>query len=193
MSRPGSVDRLPQPIREEIGRLRMAGVTLDQVLAHLRTLLPEDSTPSRSALGRYALKMDALGEKMRRSRAMAEGLAAALGEKPGSQAATLNIELLHSTVMDLFAADADAGDDVDKQGQAALAGNPEGVMMLSKAVESLTRAAKTNNDYVVAAERRATDLATKAAAAKVDVVAKRRGIAADTVDAIKREIFGVAA
>ena len=38
--RPSSIDRLPESIREEIGRLRMNGATLDQILAHLATMMP---------------------------------------------------------------------------------------------------------------------------------------------------------
>ena len=191
MSTPSSIDKLPQAIREKIGHLRMEGCTLDQILAQLTAMEPA-RLPSRSALGRHVMKMDALGEKMRRSRAVAEGLAKELGAAPESQAARLNIELLHSAVMDLFMASAEGElDEVDESGKAALAGNPEGVMMLAKALESLTRASKVNNDFVAAAEKRAAERTKREAAEAVDTVGKQRGIASETLAAIKRGIFGV--
>jgi len=192
MARASSIDKLPQAIREEIGRLRMEGCTLDEILKALQAMTP--AAPSRSALGRHVMKMDALGEKMRRSRAIAEGLAKELGAAPESQAARLNIELLHTTMMDLFMNDAEGGDDEsDPIGRAALHGNPEGVMMLAKAVESLTRASKINSDFLAAAEKRASEKAQKAAASVVESVGKLRGVSAETLAAIKQGIFGVAA
>ncbi len=192
MSRPSSIDRLPEEIRVEIGKMRMQGCTIDAILAHLRALTPD--APSRSALGRHALKMDALGEKMRHSRAMAEALASQFGDAPESVAAKLNIELLHNAVMQLHlnAAEGDT-EEMAETGQFALKGDPEGLMMLAKAVQSLTSASKTNNDFIAAAEKRATERARKQAVASVETVARERGITAETLQAIKAGIFGVAA
>jgi hypothetical protein len=189
--KPSSIDKLPESIREEIGRLRMNGATLDQILAHLHTMTPD--VPSRSALGRHALKIDALGERLRRSRTMAEALASGLGDAPESQAARLNIELLHNTMMELFLRDADGDEASDETGKAALLGNPEGLMMLAKAVQALASASKTNEDFIAAAEKRAADKARRQAAEAVDVVGKAKGLTAETLDAIKRGIFGAAA
>jgi hypothetical protein len=192
MPRPSSIDKLPEEIRAEIGRLRMRGCTIDAILTTLRAMTPD--APSRSALGRHMLRMDALGEKMRRSRQVAEALVETLGDAPESQAAKLNIELLHSTVMDLFMSAAeDETEGLDEGGIAALKGNPMGVMMLAKAVESLTKASRSNQDFIVAAEKRATERAKKAAVASVEAVAREGGISAATLQAIKAGIFGVAA
>jgi hypothetical protein len=192
MSRPSSIDKLPAEIRETIGKLRMGGCTIDQILAHLKTLLPE--TPSRSALGRHMLRMDALGQKMRRSREVAEALAGSLGDKPGSELAKMNIELLHGAVMQLFLDSAEDAEDADiaEGGALALRGDPEGLMMLSKSIQSLVQASKNNADYIVAAETRATKKAQQAASAAVDVVAKSRGLSSEIAEAIKSKIFGVA-
>ena len=51
--------RLPEKVREEIGRLREKGRTLDEILAYLKTLGAE---VSRSALGRYTKNVDAIAE-----------------------------------------------------------------------------------------------------------------------------------
>lgn len=48
VSRPSSVDRLPAEMRDAIGRLRDAGHTIDEIMAHLADM---ESMVSRSALG----------------------------------------------------------------------------------------------------------------------------------------------
>ena len=78
-------------------------------------------------------------------------------------------------------------------GREALAGDPEGVMMLSKALDHLTRASRSNVEFIAAAEKRAAERARKEAASAAEVVARERGISAETLDAIKAGIFGVKA
>lgn len=190
MSRPSSIDQLPEEVRAEIGRLRGMGWTIDQILEHLRELI--DRAPSRSALGRHIQGLDKLGERMRRSRQVAEALVRELGDAPQSRAAALNIELLHSAVLDLFMKAAD-GEAVDGDGAAALAGNPEGTMMLAKALDHLSRASKTNVEFVAAAEKRATERAKREAATAAETIARERGISGDTLAAIKAGILGVKA
>lgn len=191
MPRPSSVDKLPPEVREEIGRLRSLGWTIDQILEHLRALF--DQAPSRSALGRHIQGLDKLGEKMRRSRQVAEALVRELGTAPESQAARLNIELLHSAILDLHMRAADGEDGIDPFGKATLAGNPEGAMMLAKALDHLSSASKRNVEFMEKVEARATERAKKEAATAVEVVAKQRGIGAETLEAIKVGIFGVRA
>ena len=188
MGRPSEVDKLPEEIRVEIGRLRGLGWTIDQILDHLRTLL--DRAPSRSSLGRHIQGLDKLSERMKRSRHVAEALVRELGDAPESRAARLNIELLHSAVLDLFMKAGD-GEDVNADGAAALAGNPEGTMMLAKALDHLARASKSNVDFLAAAEKRATERATREAAKAVESIAREKGISGDTLDAIKAGILGV--
>lgn len=192
MTRPSSIDQLPEEIRVEIGRLRSMGWTIDQILEHLHGLL--DRAPSRSALGRHIKGMDAVSEKLRQSRQVAEALVRELGDAPESRTARLNIELLHSAIMDLFMKVADnEAEGVNEDGRAALAGNPEGVALLAKALDHLGRASRSNVEFLLAAEKRAADKATKEAAKTAETIAKERGIGAETINAIKAGIFGVRA
>ena len=66
MARKSSIDRLPQAIQAEIGRLNQLGWTLDQILEHLRTLL--DVAPSRSALGRHVQRVERTMARLRQTR-----------------------------------------------------------------------------------------------------------------------------
>ena len=191
MTRPSSIDQLDERLRSEIGRLRVQGVTIDGILAHLRTLHGE-TTVSRSALGRHIKGLDAITEKMRRSRVVAEALVQNLGDAPESRAAQLNIELLHSAVMNFFLQHAD-GDEVNKDGAAALAGQPEGLKFLAQALDHLGKASRNNVDIVKIAEDRAAAKARAQAAQAVEKVGKAKGLSAETLEAIKMGIFGVKA
>jgi hypothetical protein len=179
---------MPKEVREEIGKLRELGWTLDEIMEQLRCLY--DKAPSRSALHRHVQGLEKIMEKTRRSRQVAEALSRSLGDAPESAAARVNIEFLHGAIQDLFMRAAD-GELVDKHGQAMLNGNPEGTMMLAKALDHLARASKTNIDFIQAAEARSANLARKEAATAVDVVAREKGLTKDTVAAIKAGIFGV--
>ncbi len=191
MARPSSIDRLPDEIRSEIGRLRQNGRTIDEILAHLKTM--DGIAPvSRSALGRHVKGLEKLGERMRRSRQVAEALVREMGDAPESTAARVNIELMHTVVLDMFKGAEDGGN-VDPDGIAALAGNPEGVMLLAKAIDHLARASRSNVEFVARAEQRAVERAQRDAAKAIETVARERGIGTDTLEAIKAGIFGVQA
>jgi len=182
MRRPSSIDKLPAAIRDAIGKLREdQGATIDEIVAHLATL---DVTVSRSAVGRHVEKLAQVGERMRQSRAVAEGLVRQLGDAPESKAARLNIELAHTAIFDLMTKGIEGGDAI---------GDPQKAMFLTRALESLSKATLNDVAAVEAIEKRAEERAKKAAAAAVDVVAKARGIQADTLAAIKAGIFGVKA
>jgi uncharacterized protein YukE len=187
MARPSSIDKLPAEIRAAIGQLRQSGHTIDEILAHLADMRTQ---VSRSALGRHVKGFDKIAEKMRRSRDVAEALVRELGDAPESKAARLNIELLHGAVNDLFMRSAD-GEAVAQYGKLATEGDPEGIMMLAKALDHLGRASKSNVEFLVAAEKRAADKARAEAVVAVESVAKENGFSAATVDMIKAKIFGV--
>jgi hypothetical protein len=190
MSRPSSIDRLPSEIRVEIGRLRGEGHTIDQILSHLADMRSHVAV-SRSALGRHIKGFDKIAEKMRNSRVVAEALVRELGDAPESKTARLNIELLHGAINDLFMNHLEGEGGVDNDGTAAMQGNPEGVMMLAKALDHLGRASKSNVEFLALAEKRAADKAKAESMQAVEEVAKTAGLTADTVEAIKSKIFGV--
>lgn len=182
------MDELPEEIRAEIGRLRIQGATIDRIVEHLRTL--HGAAVSRSAMGRHVQKLDRIGERLKRSRAVAEALVRELGEQPESRTARLNIELMHNVILDLHMKAAE-GEDVDEGGAAALAGNPEGAMMLAKALDHLTKASKADAEFVAKVEARATERAKKAAAAAAEAIGREKGLTRETTEAIKASIFGV--
>lgn len=190
MAKPSSVDRLPEEVRVEIGRLRQNGRTIDEILSHLRTL--DGIAPvSRSALGRHVAGMAKLGERIRRSRQVAEALVQQLGDAPESQSARVGIELMQTVILDLFMK-ADEGDEsAAPGGVAAVAGDPKGIHDLAKAMDHLSRASKTNVEFIAAAELRASAKAKREAVATVETIGREKGVTAATIEAIKAGIFGV--
>jgi hypothetical protein len=194
MPRKSTVDRLGPEVRDAIGRLLDEGATLDEILAHLENMSVE---VSRSALGRYTQKLAAAGEKLRRSRAVAEALVRRFGDQPESKTARLNIELLHGAILDLFMveddqADAD-GDDGRKKKQQAGLGDPMGAMLLAKALEHLTKASRHDVEFLEKAKKLAAEAAKKQAATAAEQMAREKGLSAATIDAIKASILGVKA
>ncbi len=177
MTRPSTIRKLDPEVREEIARLRDQGVTLDTILAKLHELGAE---VSRSALGRYVKEIEDVGERIRRSREIADALVRRLGEAPESRQARLNIELMHSVILDLVMGAQDGG---------AVALDPEQAMFLARSMKDLASAQKSDAEYALKIRQEAA----KQAAAAVDRVAKTKGLGADTVAALKQEFLGIAA
>lgn len=177
MPRPSSVQKLPPEIRGLIGALRENGCSIDDIMAKLRELLPEEAVPSRSALGRHIKGMAQLSERIRRSREVSEALVRRLGTDENKTAA-LNIEVMQTAVLDLFlAADEDGGTTLDV----------DQVALLARTVRDLATARKSDVDTVLKVRTVALAEAAKAA----EGAAKEAGLGAATIDAIKRSILGI--
>ncbi len=176
MARPSSIKKLPPEIRTMIADLREHGVTLDEILAKLREL---GANVSRSALGRYTREIEEVGERLRRSREVADALVKRLGEAPESRQARLNIELMHSVILDLVIG-------AQEGGQVTL--DPEQAMFLARSMKDLATAQKADAEFVL----RIRQEAAKEAAAAVDRVAKTRGLSAETVADLKEQFLGIA-
>jgi len=180
VARPSSIDRLPKELRELIGRLREEGRTLDEILAKLNEL---GADVSRSALGRHAKTLADVGERMRRSRVMAEALTARFGDQPDNQVARMNMELMHGMVFELITA---AAGSEDEEGEPVML-DPKGVKFLAGALKDLASAQKVDADRTI----KLREEFAKEAVAKVESVGKARGMSADTVEAIKHAVLGV--
>ncbi|ALG75059.1 hypothetical protein VY88_26365 [Azospirillum thiophilum] len=175
-----TLDRLPKEIREELGRLREDGWTIDELLSKLQELRIAgriDLDVSRSAVGRYVQTMDKVGERLRRSRAMAEGLVRQLGDEPDTRIARLNIEVCQTLIFDLINGEDGEGAKLD----------PEQVMFLTSSIQKLTSARKTDAELIL----RLQTEADKRAIAVMEATAKRKGLSADTIADIKKDFLGI--
>lgn len=180
IDRPSSIDRLPVEIRDQIAALRRDGATIDEIKAKLDELRVD---VSRSALGRHVKSLSTIAARMRESRALGEALVAQFGEEPDNRLARANLELMHSVVMQTITA---AEHDPETGEAKPVTFDPEQAMFLSRALQSLASAEKTNSDRII----KAREVATKEAAKKAVDAAKSRGLTGDTVDAIRRAVLG---
>lgn len=138
MPKPSSIDRLPEEIREEIGKLRRQGRTIDEILDKLRELLPEDQQPSRSAVGRHVKKIEVLGARIRASREMANALVDRLGDGGENKLLRLNAELMQGVITNLLVSD---------DGEPVTLG-PKEAAFLANALQRIATAQKADADLV---------------------------------------------
>lgn len=190
-NQPSTIDRLPKEVRELIGSLRQDGRTIDEILGKLKELQLE---VSRSALGRHVKSLDVVGERMRRSRAMATALVDRFGDEPDHKLTRLNIEMMQGAVFQILIAAAEAGDQGgNAEGGDPVTLSPQDVGLMAKALGDLTRAAKIDTDRLMKVQAEAREQMAKEAAKAVDQVAKRQGagLTRETIEAIKAEILGI--
>lgn len=183
MSRPSSIDRMPQEVRDCIGQLRDQGRTLDEILAKLRELDLE--APSRSALHRHLQKAEEVAERIRKSRAVADVIVRRLGESEPDKTTRMNIELMHNVLFEIASRTSDeSGEPVTFE--------PMEAMLLAKALDHLGKAAKDDVARTVAIEKRAAEKALKQAEKAVGELASDGG-PIDGMAVLKkiRELYGV--
>jgi hypothetical protein len=185
-AQPSSIDKLPPELRELIGKLRRNNVTIDEILGKLREIDPGIDV-SRSALGRHVRKIAEIGERMRQSRMIAEQLTTRFGDQPDNRLARLNLELMHDVVMrTITAASID-----EATGEASeMVFSAEDTMFLSRSLQSLATAQKTDVDRMDKEKKLAAEKATKEAAEKAVTAARSKGLSSETVDAIRFAVLG---
>ncbi len=149
-NRPSSIDRLPQEVRDWIGRLRDQGCTIDEIIIKLREL-DKDAVPSRSALGRHLKKAEEVAERLRKSRQVADVIVRRLGESDPDKTTRMNIELMHNVLFEIATRASDDGESVTFE--------PMEAMLLAKALDHLGKASKDDVARTVAIEKRAAEKA----------------------------------
>ena len=167
-----TVKRLPPEIREEIHRLLDTGQTLDAIVRHLRTMGVNEV--SRSALGRYKKNFDAVVERVRRSREIADVLVRQFGREDESKAMRANIEMMHGIVSDMLMQVGD-GEDEDGEGRPVIL-EPKAAHDLAKALDHLARAKRHDQDAILRIRAEAArEAETKLARAAEQVAGESTG------------------
>ena len=141
---------------------------------------------SRSALGRHVKSLADVQRRMRDSREIANALVNQFGDQPDNKLAQANIELMHSVVMQTL-----THMEEDEDGNVRpLMLDPKEAMFLASALSSLSTAAKSTDDRLEKAEKRAATKATAEAAQKAVTAARAHGLSADGVAAIRHAVLG---
>lgn len=178
MARKSTIDKLPVELRKEIARLRdERALSIDDILAHLRKLAP-DAEVSRSALGRYTKRIDAMGAILKDARDGANALVAQLGERGEGDVQRMNVELAQSLLTRFMISE--TGEPVRLDAKEA--------SFLAAALKNLTAASRDNAAFLETVEKRVRAKAAELAKS----AAKAAGISGELADQIAAKILGVA-
>ncbi len=147
------IERLPDEQRSKIDKLLQSPTTTLDDIVEMVAQMGIDDGISRSSLHRRQVKLSVVGERIRRSREMAESLVSRFGDEPDAKVARLNMQFLHSAIMDILS-------EADEDG-APVTLEPKQVAALARAVSELARAEKADSERTIqmqheAAKRAAT-------------------------------------
>lgn len=172
MARKSSIKQLDPRIKSAVdSAIREDRATIDDIVAIIREL---GGDASRSAVGRYKQKAEEQMVRYREAQEVAKVWIGKLQTDPEGDVGRLLAEMLRTTAFSTLG-------DMD-------AATPQDLMFLGKALKDLASADKLTADRILAVRREAA----KEAADKVSSMAKAKGLSADTVAELRREILGVA-
>lgn len=181
-----SIDLLPDEVRDQLNELlRDRRVTQKDAVARINQILDELDHPerlSKSAVNRYAIRMEKIGKRMRESREVADALVGKLGSQPQGQIGNMVNEILRSVSFDLSLNLSDG--EIDEENAPAI------VSMLKDLALTTMRLEKAAN-LNVEREKEIRQQAMQEAAAAVEKISKKGGLTSETVQAIRSEILGI--
>lgn len=150
---------------------------LIQLNARLAALQPPVGPVSKSAFGRFTLRFSAQARRLQEAREAAAAIAERLDDMPEGDVGLMLGETIKALINDVL---------LDRM----VEGQPVGIGDLRAAAEAVQRlemARKASHEVAATARRHAVVQAAQA----VEAAGRARGLTADTVESIKREILGV--
>ena len=185
MPRPSTIEQLPPDILEQLQELlRDPRVTQMEATARINDILAEqgEEPVSKSAVNRYAVRMEQVGAKLRESRAVADMWIAKVGATPQGQLGHLINEMLRTLAFDVT---------LKLQDGEMTAEDMPGVIdmlkHLSLSVMRLEKAASEN----VKREQHIKQQAREEAAEVAEKVAKQGGLSPESVQELRSAILGI--
>ncbi len=183
---PSTIDQLPDDIRAKLQELlRDPRVTQLEATAKINAILEtegHDDRISKSAVNRYAIRMEQAGAKIRESREVAEMWIGQLGATPQGKVGNFVNETLRTLALDISL--------VLQEGQLNGKNAPKAAKMLNNlalAMQRLEKAANLN----VEREKEIRQEERERAADQAAKIAKKGGLSSDTVQEIRRQILGI--
>lgn len=172
MARKSSIVQMDPRIRAAVdAAIREGRATIADIVAIVDEL---GGVVSKSAVGRYKQQAEAQMARYREAQEVAKVWIGKLQADPEGDVGRLLAEMLRTTAFQTLG-------DIE-------AGSPQDVMFLAKALKDLASADKLTADRILLVRREAA----KDAAEKVSSVGKAKGLSAETVEALRKEILGVA-
>ncbi|WP_027366944.1 DUF3486 family protein [Desulfocurvibacter africanus] len=186
MPRPSSIETLPPDVLERLQELlRDPRVTQLEVTKRINELLAAEGFPgrvSKSAVNRYAQRMEEVGAKLRQAREVAEMWIGKLGAVPQGQVGQLVNELLRTLAFELSLKMQEGEMSAEEAPAVAKI-----IRDMAVGMEKLERAASENLKREEDIRRQAAE----EAASKAEKIAKKRGLSKEAVQELRREILGV--
>jgi len=178
------IQQLPDDIRSQLSAmLRSGSMSQKDILEEVNQLILESGLPpeeqiSRSAMNRFAKRMEEAGSRMAQAREVAEVWTSKLGQAPTSEVGKLLQEFVRTMAFETSMKMMDASDGED------------GKMIDPKSlvIQRVEQAAMTS--HKVEKEIRAAFAAEAATAA--EKIVKQAGLTAETAAEIRRQILGIA-
>jgi len=172
MGRKSAIKQLDPAIREAAdSAIREGRATIEEITALINSM---GGQVSKSAVGRYKQQAEAQMARYREAQEVAKVWIGKLQADPEGDVGRLLAEMLRTTAFQTLG-------DIE-------AGSPQDVMFLAKALKDLASADKLTADRILLVRREAA----KDAAEKVSSVGKAKGLSAETVAELRKEILGVA-
>lgn len=192
MGQPSTIDRLPPDVRKALdGWIYDPAISQTEATERVNALLgevaPDHPPVSRQAVNRYDLSVRKVKEKILRSREIARLVIADVGSRPSGEVGQMVTEMVKAIIVDvnmlLQDIELDAG---------SLPGVTRNVRELSLAIERLQRAEKLNEERESEVRERARREAAEAAAGAAERAVAGKGLSAETVAEIRKQVLGVA-
>lgn len=186
-NRSSSVEQLPPDILEQLqALLRDPRVTQLDATRQINVILEQQGAEdrvSKSAVNRYAVRMERIGKRMRESRQVAEMWIGKLGAEPQGKLGNLVNEILRTLSFD--AAQLLADGHIDEE---SLPGVIEQLKHLALATYRLERSATENVQREALIRKQAKEEAAEAA----EGVVRKAGLSDDAVAKMRAAIMGTA-
>lgn len=181
MGRPSTIARLPEELRELVHALLRQGRTIEEVRAHLASMLGEEA-PSKSAIGRYKQRFEEMAPFVRATQEAARAMVGGLQERGADDKVKQAVSDSLAALMLRAIMRTESGGEVSAKEIATMAASLRDLAMADKAgVERLAKA----REEIRKEERE------KAATTAVESV-KNHGLSAQAADEIRRAILGMA-
>jgi hypothetical protein len=188
MPKPSTIEILPPEIKAQLQAwLQDPRCTQLEATDRANALLELAGHPERvtkSAVNRYAVRMDEVGAKLRQSREVAQMFIAQVGAAPQGQTGLLINEMLRSMAFEL-SLKMQEFDSEDPEAMSATIGQ---LKNLALTMQRLEQSATIN----VKREGEIRKNALEAAAITMEATAKSEGVTAETIQRIRRDVLMMA-
>ena len=190
MGRQSGVDRLPPDLREALDAwLRDRSVTQARAAELLNEALAArgEEPVSKSAVNRYSLRMEKVGEKLRQSQVVADAWIGKLGSLPGGKLGHLIANMIRHLVFEITLKLQDV--ELDEESMPGMVKQLDRLALAAQRLERASAESERRERQIREAERKR---AAEEAAEEAGKAAAEHGLSAETADAIRRQVLGIA-